>query len=39
MSTLPLRDLIADPLAAGALIYFEPYEEIHRQNVATVLDA
>lgn len=36
---LPLRELIADSLAAGWAIYFEPYEEVHRQNVATVLAA
>lgn len=36
---VPLRELIADPLATGDLIYFEPYEEVHRQNVATVLAA
>jgi glyoxylase-like metal-dependent hydrolase (beta-lactamase superfamily II) len=34
---LPLRDLIADSLAAGDLIYFEPYEAVHRQNMETVL--
>lgn len=33
----PLRELIADWLDAGRLIYFEPYEAVHRQNVATVL--
>jgi glyoxylase-like metal-dependent hydrolase (beta-lactamase superfamily II) len=33
----PLRDLIADSLEAGHLIYFEPYEAVHRQNVAVVL--
>jgi glyoxylase-like metal-dependent hydrolase (beta-lactamase superfamily II) len=36
---VPLRELIADPLAAGDLIYFEPYEAVHRENVATVLAA
>jgi cyclase len=35
----PLRELIADGLDAGALIWFEPYEAVHRQNVATVLGA
>jgi glyoxylase-like metal-dependent hydrolase (beta-lactamase superfamily II) len=33
----PLRDLLADSLAAGDLIYFEPYEAVHRQNVESVL--
>jgi cyclase len=36
---VPLRELIADSLAAGDLIYFEPYEAVHRQNVATVSGA
>jgi cyclase len=36
---LPLRELIADSIEAGDLIYFEPYEAVHRQNVATVLAA
>jgi cyclase len=33
----PLRELVADSLAAGWIIYFERYEALHRQNVATVL--
>jgi cyclase len=36
---VPLRELIADSLAAGTLLYFEPYEAVHRQNVETVLTA
>jgi cyclase len=36
---VPLRELIADSLATGALVYFEPYERVHRQNVETVLMA
>jgi cyclase len=36
---VPLRELIADSLAAGTLVYFEPYEAVHRQNVETVLTA
>jgi cyclase len=36
---VPLRELIADSLAAGQLVYFEPYEAVHRQNVETVLTA
>jgi glyoxylase-like metal-dependent hydrolase (beta-lactamase superfamily II) len=35
----PLRELIADSLTAGELIYFEPYEAVHRQNIETVLTA
>ena len=34
-----LRELIADPLAAGTLVYFEPYERVHRHNVEAVLSA
>jgi cyclase len=34
---VPLRELIADSLEAGSLVYFEPYEAVHRQNVETVL--
>ncbi len=33
---LPLREAIADALAAGDLRYFEPYEAVHRENVAKV---
>lgn len=31
---LPLRDFIADDLRTGAVTYFEPYEAVHRRNVA-----
>jgi glyoxylase-like metal-dependent hydrolase (beta-lactamase superfamily II) len=36
---VPLRELIADSLTAGHLVYFEPYEAVHRQNLETVLTA
>jgi glyoxylase-like metal-dependent hydrolase (beta-lactamase superfamily II) len=36
---VPLRELIADSLAAGQLVYFEPYVAVHRQNVEAVLSA
>ena len=32
-----LRELIKGPLSAGWVNYFEPYEEVHRSNVAAVL--
>jgi cyclase len=32
-----LRELIAGPLDAGWIRYFEPYEQVHRLNVKTVL--
>jgi cyclase len=35
---LPLRELLASQLEAGDIRYFEPYERVHRENVATVLD-
>jgi cyclase len=34
---VPLRELLADSLDAGTLVYFEPYEAVHRQNMETVL--
>ena len=33
----PLRDWIAEDVAAGSVTYFQPYEEVHRRNVETVL--
>lgn len=30
----PLADFIAEDLAAGAVTYFAPYEEVHRRNLA-----
>lgn len=35
----PLRELVAGPLAAGWIRYFEPYEAVHAENVRTVLAA
>jgi glyoxylase-like metal-dependent hydrolase (beta-lactamase superfamily II) len=37
LGELSLREVVAEPLAAGWINYFEPYEEVHRENVATVL--
>ena len=37
-ASMPLAQVIADPLAAGTLEWFAPYEEIHAQNVARTLD-
>ncbi|HVO53430.1 MAG TPA: MBL fold metallo-hydrolase [Solirubrobacterales bacterium] len=34
---LSLREILADALAASDLRYFEPYETVHRENVAKVL--
>jgi glyoxylase-like metal-dependent hydrolase (beta-lactamase superfamily II)/ketosteroid isomerase-like protein len=36
---LSLREVVAGPLESGWITYFEPYEEVHRENVATVLAA
>ena len=33
----PLRDWIAEDIAAGLVNYFQPYEEVHRRNVESVL--
>jgi cyclase len=32
----PLRELLAEPLAAGSITYFEPYEAVHQANLETV---
>ncbi|WP_080578521.1 MBL fold metallo-hydrolase [Sinorhizobium fredii] len=32
----PLRDFIALELATGAVSYFEPYEAVHRKNIAAL---
>ena len=34
-----LREFVADSLSADGIEYFEPYEEVHRSNVAAVLAA
>ena len=34
---LSLREVVAEPLEAGWITYFEPYEAVHLENVATVL--
>jgi len=33
----PLRKLVGDSIEAGWINYFEPYEAVHRENLATVL--
>lgn len=35
---LPLEELLAPQLVAGDIRYFAPYEKVHRENVATVLE-
>ncbi|MDQ0391028.1 MBL fold metallo-hydrolase [Labrys monachus] len=34
-----LRDFIAGDIASGAVLYFEPYEDVHRKNIAAVGNA
>jgi glyoxylase-like metal-dependent hydrolase (beta-lactamase superfamily II) len=34
---LPLREVLAESIEAGWVRYFEPYEAVHRENVAAVL--
>ncbi len=33
----PLREVMATAIEAGDVKYFEPYEAVHRENIATVL--
>jgi glyoxylase-like metal-dependent hydrolase (beta-lactamase superfamily II) len=37
LAELSLRDFAEEALATGAVAYFEPYEPVHRHNVAAVL--
>jgi cyclase len=39
MRSLPLRELMAQQIEVGWIRYFEPYEEIHRSNLAATLAA
>jgi glyoxylase-like metal-dependent hydrolase (beta-lactamase superfamily II) len=39
LGDVDLRELIAGPLSAGWIRYFEPYEAVHRENVASVLSS
>jgi cyclase len=34
---LPLREVLAVGIEAGDVLYYEPYEDVHRENIATVL--
>jgi cyclase len=34
---LSLREIVAEPVEAGWINYHEPYDRVHRENVATVL--
>ena len=37
LRTMPLKELISGPLEMGWVNYFEPYEEVHAQNLRRVL--
>ena len=37
LQVVPMRQVIAAALAAGRLEYFAPYEAVHRENIARVL--
>jgi cyclase len=37
LADTPLREIIADDLASGGLVWFEPYDGVHRDNVASCL--
>jgi cyclase len=37
LADVPLRELIAAPLAEGSIHYFAPYEAVHRENVEATL--
>ena len=39
LAKLDLRAFVAASLAKGRLHYFEPYERVHRSNLAMVCDA
>ncbi len=39
LADLDLRSFVAESLAAGWLTYYEPYERVHRSNVAEVVGA
>jgi cyclase len=36
LRNLPLREVIAEPLAEGTLVWWPDYEDVHRQNLARV---
>jgi hypothetical protein len=33
---MSLEQFVADDLASGAILYFEPYEPVHRENLAAI---
>ncbi len=39
LDAVSLRDFVADDIVQGRIIYFEPYEEVHRSNIAAVRKA
>lgn len=39
LDEISLRDFVADDIVQGRIVYFEPYEEVHRSNIAAVRKA
>jgi len=39
LAATPVRDLLAPDLATGAILWFEPYADVHASNLAAVLAA
>lgn len=39
LDAVSLRDFVADDIAHGRIVYFEPYEEVHCSNIAAVRKA
>jgi len=39
LAAAPVRDLLAPDLASGAILWFEPYADVHAHNLAAVLAA
>ena len=36
LGTTSLRDFVAEDVKAGRIVYFEPYEEVHKANIAEI---
>ena len=39
LDEISLRDFVADDIVQGRIVYFEPYEEVHRSNITAVRKA
>ena len=36
LDTISLRDFVKEDVAAGRILYFEPYEKVHKANIAEI---